>query len=187
MNNNTKNYLLGALAVLIVVVLVLVGSNNDSSVVTETGNNTTVATTTTTVPKTTTTPKTTTPAPKVETFTNIFPQRGNYKCTYEEVTPSTRSTNVLYFSDGKMRVEFRTLGGSSNIMVYDGMYMYNWVEGQGTGVMSRPTSISDFPAIIPKDITEGVVLGSGLNSASWDCHAWAKDTALVNKPSYVKF
>ena len=124
---------------------------------------------------------------KTDVFTNIFPQKGSYECTYEEVTPSRRTTNTIFFADGKMRGEFRTLGGSSNIMVYDGRYMYIWTEGRGTGTLSVPKSISDFPAIVPKDFTNGTVLGSGTNSASWICHPWAKDASLLQKPSYVNF
>jgi outer membrane protein assembly factor BamA len=43
-----------------------------------------------------------------ETFTNILPKLGNYQCDYEEVTQSTRSTNTVYLSDGRMRAEFRS-------------------------------------------------------------------------------
>lgn len=125
--------------------------------------------------------------PKPETFTNVFPQRGNYECFYEEVTPTKRTSNVIYFSDGKMRGEFRELGGPSNIMVYDGYTLYTWTEGQSTGIASVPKSIADFPAIVPKDIAIGKVLGSGLNNVSWDCHAWSKDASLLAKPTYVKF
>ena len=125
--------------------------------------------------------------PTTPTFTNIFPSRGSYQCSYEEVTPSTRTSNTIYFSDGKMRGEFRTVGGGGNIMVYDGVNMYVWKEGQTVGTVSQPKSISDFPAIVPRDINTGKVLGAGLNSASWYCYAWARVPSLLEKPSYVKF
>lgn len=128
----------------------------------------------------------TTPA-KVEQFTSIFPSTGNYECNYEEVTPSYRASNTIYFSSGKMRGEFRVMGGSSSIMVYDGRYMYKWTEGKTTGTVSIPKSISDFPPIIPKDITQGVVLGAGINNASWNCHAWSVNKALLEKPTFVSF
>ncbi len=125
-----------------------------------------------------------------EVFTNILPHKGNYECEYEEVTQSSRSSHVVYLSDGKMRGEFRTSavsGGSSNIMVYDGTFLYTWIEGQTIGTKTQPKSLSDFPSIIPKDMLESKILGSGLNSASWDCHAWSKVPSLLVKPSYVKF
>ncbi len=125
--------------------------------------------------------------PAAESFTNIFTSKGSYECNYEEITPSYRNTNTIYFSDGKMRAEFRKTGVAGNIMVYDGKNMYVWVEGQSVGIVSVPKSIADFPAIIPKDITAGTVLGSGLNSASWSCHAWSKVPSLLEKPTYVKF
>lgn len=174
------------IAVAVVLMVVWVFSSAPKNLETPTGENATTskATTTTTVPKKTTSPVATAPT---EVFTNIFPQRGSYECNYEEVTQSGRTTNTIYFADGKMRGEFRTLGGSSNIMVYDGTYMYVWVEGQSVGTMSRPRSISDFPAIVPKDFTTGTVLGSGINSASWSCHPWAKVSSFLQKPTYVKF
>ncbi len=125
--------------------------------------------------------------PKVETFTNIFPQKGSYKCVYEEVTPSRRTSNTIYFSDGKMRGEFRVLAGASNVMLYDGYYLYTWVEGQATGAVSIPKAIADFPPIVQKDIAAGKVLGSGLNNVSWDCNPWIKDASLLVKPTYLKF
>ena len=89
-----------------------------------------------------------------------------------------------------MRGEFRTStasGAISNIMVYDNSYLYTWIEGQTVGVRIQPKSLSDFPSIVPKDILESKVLGSGLSSVSWNCHAWSKVPALLTKPSYVKF
>jgi hypothetical protein len=181
-----KNYYLWILGGLVVVGLglMLTKSPEGGSDLTIKNDDTTTTTTQTT---NTTTKKATTKPVVVEELTNIFPTRGSYECLYEEVTPSRRTTNVLYYSDGRLRGEFRVLNGSSNIMVYDGAYMYAWVEGQSTGSVSKPKSISDFPSIIPKDITSGKVLGSGLNNVSWDCHAWTKVPSMLVKPTYVKF
>jgi hypothetical protein len=124
-----------------------------------------------------------------ETFTNILPKLGNYQCDYEEVTQSTRSTNTVYLSDGRMRAEFRsrTADGSTNsIMVYDGYNLYTWTEGKSTGTVTHPKYLSDFPAIIPKEIVAAKVLGSGLFNASWSCHPWSKDASMLVKPSYLK-
>ncbi len=183
-----KNYYLwiaGAI-VLLVLAFSLSKSPSDGDLSKENANGTLTATSSQTVTKT--------PAkvvsketPKPETFTNVFPQKGNFKCIYEEVTPSRRTSNTIYFSDGKMRGEFRVLAGASNVMLYDGYYLYTWVEGQSTGSVSIPKSIADFPPIVPKDITEGKVLGSGLNNVSWDCHAWVKNPSLLAKPTYLTF
>lgn len=183
-----KNYYLWIAGAIVLVILAFsvfkmpsgtdVATENNVSTTTTTGTQTTTKTPGKVVSKAT---------PKVETFTNIFPQKGSYKCVYEEVTPSRRTSNTIYFSDGKMRGEFRVLAGASNVMLYDGYYLYTWVEGQATGAVSIPKSIADFPPIVPKDIAAGKVLGSGLNNVSWDCNPWIKDASILVKPSYLKF
>ena len=127
-----------------------------------------------------------TPA-KIETFTSIFPQKGNYQCDYEQVSSAQTTSGVVYFSDGKMRVEFRGSNIVANIMLYDGINKYNWVEGQSKGTISQPKSISDFPAIIPKDFTTGKVLSVGDTNVSWLCHAWLKEASKLVRPSYLTF
>jgi uncharacterized protein (UPF0333 family) len=42
------------------------------------------------------------------TFKSIFAQSGNHQCTYEQVSPTSRSNSLVYIADGKMRGEFRT-------------------------------------------------------------------------------
>ncbi len=71
-------------------------------------------------------------------------------------------------------------------MVYDGVNLYTWSEGKTQGTVTQPKSLADFPAIIPRDLVAAKVLGSGLNSASWFCHAWSKDPSLLVKPAYLK-
>ncbi len=125
-----------------------------------------------------------------ETFTNLLPKLGNYQCDYEEVTQATRSSNTVYLADGKMRAEFRSRSvdgtNTNSILVYDGVNLYSWTEGKTVGSSVHPKSLSDFPAIIPRDIIAAKVLGSGLYSASWNCHPWSKDPSLFVKPSYLK-
>ncbi len=123
--------------------------------------------------------------------TNLFPQKGSFQCVYEQADKSGRSTNTVYIADGKMRAEFRSKDsqgfGTLSMMVYDGTYLYRWVEGQSSGTMTRPTSLSQIPVVVPTDIHEGKVLGSGVNNVSWDCHAWSKVSSMLTRPSYVKF
>ncbi|MFZ2523642.1 MAG: hypothetical protein WAW92_04630 [Minisyncoccia bacterium] len=123
--------------------------------------------------------------------TNLFPQKGSYKCVYEQATQTGRSNNTVYIADGKMRAEFRSLDsqgfGTLSMMVYDGTYLYRWVEGQSKGTVTRPTSLSQIPVVVPTDIREGKVLGSSINNVSWDCYAWSKVSSMLSKPSYVQF
>ncbi len=184
-----KNTLWISLAVVVVVFIIFMASfSGESEVINTETPQVSDQTTNSTGSKTSTGSKSVSTI-KTETFTNILPKVGNYQCDYEAVTPTTRTTNTIYLSDGKMRGEFRTTtatGSSANIMVYDGVYLYTWVEGQNNGTATQPKSLSDFPSIIPKDLVASQSLGSGLNNASWSCHAWSKVPSMLQKPSYLK-
>ncbi|KND48078.1 MAG: hypothetical protein AB201_00550 [Parcubacteria bacterium C7867-006] len=184
-----KNILWVTLAVVVVVLIVWMASlSGEKDVINIETPDVTDQSTNTTGVKTTTGSKSVSTI-KTQTFTNILPKVGNYQCDYEAVTPTTRTTNTIYLSDGKMRGEFRTTtanGSIANIMVYDGTYLYTWVEGQSVGTASQPKSLSDFPSIIPKDLVASQSLGSGLNNASWSCHPWSKVSSMLQKPSYLK-
>jgi hypothetical protein len=120
----------------------------------------------------------------------IFAEAGNHQCDYERVSQSDRNSSVLYFSGGKMRGEFRTYAGEESmntLMVYDGSYLYTWVEGKTVGTKTEPKTIKDLPALIPEDITSGRILGTSANNISWNCHAWNKDASKLLVPKAVKF
>lgn len=123
--------------------------------------------------------------------TNLFPQKGSYECKYEQATQTGRSTNTIYISGGKIRGEFRSVDsqgfGTLSMLVYDGSYLYSWTEGKATGTRTQPKSLRDIPVVVPTNIHEGKVLGSGINSVSWDCHAWATVNSMLSKPTYVRF
>jgi hypothetical protein len=135
--------------------------------------------------------KTTQIKPTTPLVTNLFPQKGSYECKYEQITQTGRSTDTLYISGGKIRNEFRSMDaqgmGTLNMVVYDGKYLYSWIEGQSKGTVSEPRSLKDIPVVVPTDIHEGKVLGSGINNVSWDCHAWSPVSSLLAKPTYLKF
>jgi len=192
MKNN--NLLYGGIAVVVVILLVYLFSSsvyeqdilNDIASTTQKdiNKNNGVVTKTTVKPA---------PAPIVGMKTSlggIFAEKGSYQCDYESVTQQSRTKNVVYISDGKMRGEFRTSGAlssKSTIVVYDGSYLYLWTEGMSTGNITEPKTLADLPGIIPEDVASGRILGSGLNSVSWNCHAWSKVPSMLVKPSYVKF
>ncbi len=183
--NKKDEYIWAGVVIVVAVLLVWWWGSSQSYEVA--GNNATSTTKTTTTQKSTnSTPK---PAPVVEDFTNLLPRIGNYKCNYDEVTQTNRSTDIVYLSNGKMRAEFRSFnaqGGTNTIMVYDGINMYKWTEGMATGELLHPKYLADFPSIIPKDILTGVSLGSGLNNASWKCYPWAVDASFLVKPPYLQ-
>ena len=124
------------------------------------------------------------------TLGGIFDETGNYQCDYDQVSAQSRSTNVIYISNGKLRGEFRTITpalSTNSIFLYDGSYLYSWTEGKSTGKVAQPKTIKDLPSLIPEDITSGRILGSGLNSVGWNCHAWSLDKSKLVKPAYVVF
>lgn len=124
------------------------------------------------------------------TFKSIFTQEGDYQCTYEQVSATGRGSNVVDIADGKMRGEFRTTTSDKSIndlMVYDGGYLYTWVEGTTAGKKTQLKSIADLPNAIPQDLTSAAVFGSSSNNVSWDCHRWVKDLSVLAVPTYVKF
>ena len=171
------------------------GTPSTSDTASTTPENVEVATPTTgaTAPKTPTSASAPTKtAPKNNTaITSIFKQSGSHSCEYEVLSGNTRTSNVIYIADGKMRGEFRTtaVGNSSaTIMVFDGINLYTWPEGRAVGTKTKLTSLSQIPVTIPNDLTSASVVELGKdNTASWNCHTWLKDAALLKAPSYVKF
>ena len=143
----------------------------------------------TTQPTETTTPTNTTSSSNTSpnTFKSILSQSGSYECRYEQATSTGQSTNLIYISDGKLRGEFRTIGAVGNMMVFDGVSLYVWKEGAIVGTKTQLKSLSELPLVIPKDLTSGTVLGSGIDNVSWDCHQWSKKASSFVAPAEVKF
>ena len=130
---------------------------------------------------------TTQPAVKYVPLPAVLSQPGAHKCVYSQVQGNTQSSGVVYLADGKMRSEFRTVGNNGNLAVFDGRYLYVWKEGTNSGVRTLYTDISQLSAIIPNDLTSGVILGSSTNNAAWKCTPWIKDASLLSVPKGVSF
>ncbi len=184
-----KNIVIGGI---IVVIIILIGFWYVASMTPTTpavGTSTTATTTATSTA--TTVPATTAPATVAtkSAFKSIFTQSGNHECTYQQVGASTQTTSVIYISDGKMRGEFRTTGTvtSSNLMIYNGGYLYSWVEGTTVGKKTSINSLADLPAVIPQDLTSGAIYGTASDSVGWDCQDWLTDNSIFVIPTYVKF
>ena len=150
---------------------------------------------TTTAPVATVQPAKTAAAPKpptpknTQTFKSLVTQMGNYRCDYTQVTGSSRTEGVVYVSDGKLRIELRSLGMkvTNTLAVYDGRYLYTWTEGMANGSKSQPSSTAQLPLILPSNLNTYTTLGSGDNSVTWNCRPWTKDPANFAAPSYVTF
>lgn len=189
---NSKWIVFGVV-VLVVLLAFISGSGGNNSEKEIAKDDTTTATST---PKVSPYPPVTNPSPvspisgmKVS-LGGIFAEKGNYQCDYEQVSQQTRSSNVIYISNGKMRGEFRTstaLESTATMVVYDGSYLYVWTEGKSAGVVSQPKTIKDLPGIIPEDVSSGRILGNSSDNVSWNCHAWSVKPSLLAKPSYVSF
>ncbi len=120
----------------------------------------------------------------------VLKQPGSHECKYEQISPTSHSNGTIYIASGKIREEFRSTVVDktvSIIMVYDGTNLYSWQEGMSVGKKSKFTSLAQLPLAIPNNLSTVSVVGSGLDSTSWDCHAWIKDSSLLKAPSYVKF
>jgi hypothetical protein len=182
-----KNILIGVVVVILVIIgVVLYVPKTDNSI---SSTDVLVDSATTTVTQTTSS-GTVVKGASTNTFKSIFSQPGSHVCAFEQVSQASRTSGNVYIADGKMRAEFRTTIGEkkiSNMMVYNGGTLYVWVEGTAVGTKSQLKSVSELPFVIPQDLTSGSVLGSGLNSASWDCHDWSKNNTLLAPPTTVKF
>jgi hypothetical protein len=112
------------------------------------------------------------------------------KCSYETVNGPNRTSSQLYMSKGVLRGEFRSWSGTTattDFVHYDGSYAYTWKEGFSTGNKKLVNTLADIPAIIPRDLTGGSVLGTATNNASWDCHQWIVESDKMTLPAYVQF
>jgi len=195
LKNVQKEVLVGIIAVLLGVVVYLYAVGNEGGVVSDS-----MATSTASNPianfieslKPTAAEKpASAPAPKTTSATApLFRMAGSHQCNYEQVSPNGIRSTVVYFSGGKMRTEYRvkeTGNTDSTIMLYNGGYLYTWPEGKSGGVKQRITSGSQLPAIIPQDIVQAMVIGTGLNSTSANCQTWIKDDTILTPPTYVTF
>lgn len=189
-----KNNLLWGAIILVVVIFGAVILSN-SSPAPKAADTSTAATqtesTNTTSTKTATAAKPAEPIDGMKTsLGGIFDEKGSYECDYDSLGQQSRTSNVVYIADGKMRGEFRTIntqGTQASIVVYDGSYLYVWTEGQAKGTVSQPKTLKDLPGIIPEDVSSGRILGTSANNVSWMCHAWSKNSSMLAKPSYVVF
>ena len=130
------------------------------------------------------------PSATPSTFKSIFAQSGNHQCTYEQVSPTSRSNSLVFVADGKMRGEFRTNSADAtitNIMVYNGGYLFSWKEGAVVGKKSSIKSIAELPEAIPSDLSSGAVYGTSADNVSWDCHDWLKDAKVFVLPINIAF
>ncbi len=186
-----KNLISGLVIVLgVILVVTLFSSNAAAPVAKDNATTTPVSNTSTSVKSTTKTASTAPIAGMKTSLGGIFNEQGNYQCDYESVTQTSRTSNVIYLSNGKMRGEFRTSQAgmaTANIVVYDGNYLYVWGEGKSTGTVTQPKTLADLPGIIPEDVSSGRILGSSSNNISWNCHAWSRVASFLEKPSYVTF
>lgn len=133
----------------------------------------------------------TTPATKPATqyvpLPPLLSQPNAHKCVYSQVTPTSQSSGVVYLADGKLRSEFRTVGGIGTLSVFDGQYVYVWKEGSTHGTRTEYTDIAQLSTLIPKDLTSGAVLGSSSNNAGWKCTPWIPDMTMLSAPQGVTF
>jgi len=121
------------------------------------------------------------------TFKSIITQKGSYQCTYNQATQAGQTTSTIYIADGMLRGEFRDIDAVGNMMIYNKGTLYVWQEGKTTGTKTQISALAQLPAVIPRDLTSGSSLGSGINSVGWDCHQWTMKASLFTPSTAIKF
>ncbi len=121
------------------------------------------------------------------TFKSIITQKGSYQCTYNQATQAGQTISTIYIADGMLRGEFRDTDSVGNMMIYNKGTLYVWQEGKTTGTKTKVNTLAQLPAIIPRDLTSGSSLGSGINSVGWDCHQWTMKASLFTPSTAIKF
>lgn len=128
-------------------------------------------------------------AAKPKTYTSLITQKGNYECLFDQSGTSGKTQNAIHISDGKLHAEFRTFsaaGTKAHSMVYDGRFLYVWDEGSTRGTRTELYKLSDFPSLIPTDLTSGKIFNQGQNAVGYDCHTWLV-VALMLVPKNITF
>ncbi len=129
-------------------------------------------------------------AAKPKTYTSLITQKGNYECLFDQSGTSGKTQNAIHISDGKLHAEFRTFsaaGTKAHSMVYDGRFLYVWDEGATRGTRTELYKLSDFPSLIPTDLTSGKIFNQGQNAVGYDCHTWLVKPALMSVPKNITF
>lgn len=121
------------------------------------------------------------------TFKSIITQKGSYQCTYNQATQGGQTVSTIYIADGMLRGEFRDTDAVGNMMIYSNGTLYVWQEGKTTGTKSQISTLAQLPTVIPRDLTSGSSLGSGINSVGWDCHQWIKKDSFFTPSTAIKF
>lgn len=121
------------------------------------------------------------------TFKSIITQKGSYQCTYSQATQAGQTISTIYIADGMLRGEFRDIDAVGNMMIYNKGTLYVWQEGKTTGTKTQVSTLAQLPAVIPRDLTSGSSLGSGINSVGWDCHQWTMKASLFTPSTAIKF
>lgn len=148
------------------------------------------ATTTTTGGTSTSGTGTNTPASGVatpNTFKSIIAQKGSHKCTYSQASQAGQTISTIYIADGMLRGEFRDIDAVGNMMIYNKGTLYIWQEGKTTGTKTQVTTLAQLPAVIPRDLTSGSSLGSGINAVGWDCYQSTNPASLFVPSTAIKF
>jgi hypothetical protein len=181
-----RNILIGLVVVLLVAIGVWMWMSSDKNDALYTApTNTTATSTSDTTPKPVTTGTDTTSS--TNTFQSIITQKGSYQCTFSQATQGGQTISNIYIADGKLRGEFRDTDSVGNMMIYNNGTLYIWQEGKTVGTKSQVSTLAQLPSVIPKDLTSGSSLGSGINAVGWDCRQSTNPASLFVPSSAIKF
>lgn len=131
-----------------------------------------------------------------KSFTDLFAQKTNVKCTSSYTSADGSVSNAtIYVSGDKFRVDAivktadKTAADTNSHMISDASFLYIWDDktGQGTKMAAvKPTDLDN------TDLQKGANYNQYLkdlegNSAKYSCDGWNVDTNMFTAPQNVQF
>ncbi|MCL4366934.1 hypothetical protein M1563_02085 [Patescibacteria group bacterium] len=106
-------------------------------------------------------------------------------CTYSNNSDNSSMSGTAYVAGGKMRGDFSTSTGTSNMsghVIVDGNNSYIWTDGSTTGF--KMTINQTVPTTTPSPSNQTANLNQ---QVTYSCSAWTEDSSKFNLPTDINF
>ena len=114
-------------------------------------------------------------------------QGGNYTCSINTIADSGKTTETIYATNTKTRLDFRIEAPDGTMVnthtIHSGSVSYTWVDGQPTGTKK---TIIPSSTIMPQP-SGGVITTTTTGQVASDCHPWSPDLSQFVPPSGITF